>query len=147
MVQPADSDIPVANEEMPNKVKKIYNEAREVFPISAKASAALLRLAVQYLCVELGGKGEKINDDIANLVKKDLPIQIQQALDIVRVVGNNAVHPGELNLDDNKEVARSLFDIINFIVENRIVQPKKIKELYNLLPKNALNGIEERDNK
>ncbi|EOU1603922.1 DUF4145 domain-containing protein [Clostridium perfringens] len=147
MVQPIDSDIQIANLDMPENVKKIYNEAREVFPISAKAAAALLRLALQYLCVELGGKGKNINDDIAKLVKEGLPIQIQQALDIVRVVGNNAVHPGELNLDDNKEVARTLFDIINFIVENRIVQPKKIEELYNSLPKKVLIGIEKRDNK
>ncbi|WP_198607732.1 hypothetical protein [Clostridium perfringens] len=57
------------------------------------------------------------------------------------------VHPGELDLDDNKEVARTLFDIINLIVDNRIVQPKKIEEFYNSLPENALVGIEKRDNK
>lgn len=147
MVQPIDSNVPSANEDMPDNVKKIYNEAREVFPISAKAAAALLRLALQYLCIELGGKGKNINSDIAELVKQGLPVQIQQALDIVRVVGNNAVHPGELDLDDNKEVARTLFDIINLIVDNRIVQPKKIEEFYNSLPENALVGIEKRDNK
>ncbi|MDM0919560.1 DUF4145 domain-containing protein [Clostridium perfringens] len=147
MVQPFESNIPNANEGMPDNIKEIYNEAREVFPISPKAAAALLRLALQYLCVELGGKGKNINDDIAKMVTEGLPVQIQQALDIVRVVGNNAVHPGNLNLNDNNEIAIALFDIINIIVENRIVQPKKIDEFYNSLPEKALIGIKKRDNK
>ncbi|MBO3361362.1 DUF4145 domain-containing protein [Clostridium perfringens] len=147
MVQPFESNIPYANDGMPDNIKEIYNEAREVFPISPKAAAALLRLALQYLCIELGGKGKNINDDIAKMVTEGLPVQIQQALDIVRVVGNNAVHPGNLNLNDNNEIAIALFDIINIIVENRIVQPKKIDEFYNSLPEKALIGIKKRDNK
>ncbi len=147
MVQPINYNIAVANEGMPYNIKKIYDEAREVFHISAKAAAALLRLALQHLCIELGGKGKNINEDIGNMVKDGLPVKIQKSLDIVRVVGNNAVHPGELNLDDNTEIARALFDIINIIVDNRIVQTKKINELYNSLPKKVLVAIEERDNK
>ncbi|WP_338627577.1 DUF4145 domain-containing protein [Clostridium baratii] len=145
MVQPSDSNVSLPNDDMPEKVKEIYNEARDVFPASPKASAALLRLALQYLCIELGEKGRNINTDIGEMVKKGLPVEVQQALDIVRVVGNNAVHPGELDLNDDKEVARTLFNIVNFIVDNRIVQPKKIKEFYNSLPKGALDGIKNRD--
>ncbi|EHK2440919.1 DUF4145 domain-containing protein [Clostridium perfringens] len=145
MVIPKVANVPLANSEMPKKVKDIYNEARDVFPVSAKASAALLRLALQYLCIELGEKGKNINTDIGEMVKKGLPVEVQQALDIVRVVGNNAVHPGALNLNDNKEIAIMLFNIVNFIVDNRIVQPKKIEEFYNSLPKGALDGIKSRD--
>ncbi|MDU4910570.1 DUF4145 domain-containing protein [Clostridium baratii] len=145
MVEPINLTIPLANDEMPEKVKEIYNEAREVFPVSAKASAALLRLALQYLCIELGEKGKNINTDIGEMVKKGLPVQIQQALDIVRVVGNNAVHPGELDLDDNRDNTRALFDIVNFIVNDRIVRPKEIQKFYNSLPGRALSGIKNRD--
>ena len=145
MIQPKDSNVPVANADMPEKVKEVYDEAREVFPVSARAAAALLRLALQHLCIELGEKGKNINVDISEMVKKGLPVEIQQALDIVRVVGNNAVHPGELNLNDNKEIAIMLFNIVNFIVDNRIVQPKKIEAFYNSLPKGALDGINSRD--
>ena len=146
MVIPKVASVPMPLYEMPDKVKEIYNEARDVFPTSAKAAAALLRLALQYLCVELGGEGKNINSDIGKLVKeKGLPVQIQQALDVVRVAGNNAVHPGVLDLNDTKTSAVKLFEMINFIVDNQIIQPKKIEEFYNSLPETALDGIEKRD--
>ncbi len=148
MVIPRMSNIPMPIEGMPENVEKIYNEARDVFPESAKAAAALLRLALQHLCVELGGDGKNINNDIGKLVKeKGLPVQIQQTLDTVRIAGNNAVHPGVLDLEDNKTNAAKLFDMINIIVENQIVQPKKIEEFYSSLPEVALDGIEKRDKK
>lgn len=145
MIIPKTSNIPMPIKEMPENVKEIYNEARDVFAVSPKAAAALLRLGLQHLCVELGGKGKNINDDIGELVKKGLPVEIQQALDVVRVAGNNAVHPGTLDLEDDSTSTAYLFNIINMIVDNRIVQPKKINEFYNSLPSNALKGIEKRD--
>lgn len=145
MIIPKESNVQMPIEEMPEEIKKIYNEAREVFPISPKASAALLRLALQHLCVELGERGENINKDIGELVKKGLPIQIQQALDVVRVAGNNAVHPGVLDLEDDSTSAGYLFNILNMIVDNQIVQPKKVNEFYNSLPQTALDSITRRD--
>ena len=89
-----------------------------------------------------------INDDIASLVKKGLPKTMQQALDSVRVVGNNAVHPGKIDLNDKVEVAHALFGFVNVICEVLISQPKKIKEFYEKnVPEGAKNGIEQRDNK
>ena len=130
---------------MPEDIKNLYLEARDVYPISKKSSAALLRLALQLLCKNLGEKGENINNDIANLVKKGLPEVIQKALDTLRITGNQAVHPGELNLEENIELVESLFWILNFIVDETYSKKKKINELYNKLPKNLLNAIEKRD--
>lgn len=67
-------------------------------------------------------------------------------LDSVRVIGNNAVHPGQIDIKDNKELALSLLSFINLIVDNRITQPKKILDIYNLLPDSYRNSIERRDN-
>jgi len=75
------------------------------------------------LCI--GEKGENINDDIASLVKKGLPPTIQKSLDIVRVTGNNAVHPGEMNLKDDIETAASLCQLINLIADVMIIKPKR----------------------
>lgn len=70
---------------------------------------------------------------------------IQQALDICRVVGNNAVHPGELDIKDTPEIAQQLFKMINFIVEDRITKPKEVQELFAQLPSGAVEAIAKRD--
>lgn len=147
MIYPQESTIAPANEDMPSEVKKLYEEASSIFDKSPRAATALLRLAVQLLCKELGEKGENINDDIAALVQKGLSSEIQMAMDSIRVIGNNAVHPGKIELNDNKEIACSLFSILNFIVEAMITRPKMIKVIYKGLPKGALDAIDKRDNK
>jgi Domain of unknown function (DUF4145) len=92
-------------------------------------------------------KGDNINDDIASLVKKGLPVKIQQALDYVRVVGNNAVHPGQIDLKDNRETALNLFSLLNIIADVMITQPKHVDTLYNSLPASQLSAIQKRDGK
>ncbi|MDU5111210.1 MAG: DUF4145 domain-containing protein [Clostridium sp.] len=147
MLLPNTSNIPLPLGEMHDDIKQLYNEARDVFPHSKRATAALLRLALQKLCVHLGEKGKNINDDIASLVSKGLPVEVQKALDYVRVTGNNSVHPGEMNIEDNDDICLRLFSMLNFIVDRMIIQPKKIEEAFDYLPEKAKNAIEKRDNK
>lgn len=145
MIFPIVSNIPVANEDMPETVKAVYNEAREVQSISKKSAAALLRLGVQLLCKELGESGENINNDIASLVSKGLDSSVQKMLDTLRIVGNNAVHPGEIDLDDRNDISVSLFSLLNFIVDEMISKPKKIEEMYGVIPENLRNKIDIRN--
>lgn len=135
------------NNDLPDHVRQLFEEAREIVSNSPKGAAALLRLCVQYLCKELGESGKNIDKDIASLVAKGLNPLVQQALDVVRVIGNEAVHPGEIDLNDNKEVAIKLFGLVNLICEQMISYPKQVKELYSDLPKGKLEGIEKRDSK
>lgn len=55
------------------------------------------------------------------------------------------MHPGEIELINSPEVTHSLFEMINFIVEDRISRPKKVAELYGKLPKGAQNAVKSRD--
>lgn len=139
------SSAPLPHLETPEDVKRDYLEAKDIVSASPRGAAALLRLALQKLCIHLDGGGANLNDDIGFLVQSGLPVQIQQALDVVRVIGNNAVHPGEIRVDDNPEIAQVLFRLINVIVENRIAEPKRIGALYASLPEGARNAIERRD--
>jgi hypothetical protein len=135
---------PVPNSEMPQPVKELYIEAAGIHAKSPRGAAALLRLAVQVLCKELGERGVKIDDDIANLVKKGLPVIVQQSLDLVRVTGNNAVHPGQIDTDDPVVVGQ-LFELLNIIVEYMIAMPKRVSGLYTSLPPKAIDAIKKRD--
>lgn len=139
------ANAPLPHDEMPEDVKADYIEARSICSLSPRGASALLRLGIQKLCKHLGGKGDNINEDIGALVKTGLPVQIQQALDVVRVTGNNAVHPGELRLEDKPEIAAALFGLLNLIVDNRIAEPKRVEALYAALPEGARKGVEKRD--
>ena len=94
------------------------------------------------MCIQIGEKGKDLNADIANLVKKGLPHKIQQALDIVRVIGNNAVHPGQIDIEDDQETTLRLFELVNFIAKTMISEPKEIAAMYNKLPENSRTAIE-----
>lgn len=144
MLFPDTGNAPFPNEHMPEAVLKLYSEASSIHMKSPRGAAALLRLAIQVLCEELGEPGKNINTDIAALVKKGLPKIVQQSLDIVRVTGNDAVHPGTIDTD-NPEVVGKLFELINVIVEYMISLPNKINGIYSELPEDKVNGINERD--
>lgn len=145
MIFPSSTILPSANADMPESVRQVYNEAKEIYSKSPRASAALLRLGLQNLCKHLGEKGDNINEDIKLLVKKGLPCSVQKALDSIRIIGNNAVHPGTIDLNDEPNVARTLFEVLNFIIEKMITEPKKIDEIYGFLPESAKQAIKKRD--
>jgi uncharacterized protein DUF4145 len=86
-----------------------------------------------------------LNEDIGALVSQGLDPRVQKALDVLRVIGNNAVHPGQIDLKDDKDTAISLFQLLNVIVERCITVNKKIDEMYGALPTGALEAIKKRD--
>lgn len=144
MYYPENGNAPFPNPEMPSSVKKLYDEAASIHSKSPRGAAALLRLSIQVLCSELGEPGKNINDDIASLVKKGLPTIVQQSLDIVRVTGNDAVHPGQIDTDNSDTVA-NLFALVNVIIEYMIALPNKVSGLYAGLPTEKTDGIKNRD--
>jgi len=137
----------VPNQDLDEEIKFDFAEAAAIINNSPRGAAALLRLCVQKLCKQVGEKGHNINDDIASLVEKGLNAKVQKALDIVRVTGNNAVHPGQIDLKDNRQTAVKLFELLNIIAEAMITQPKQIDALYDVLPDDAKQAIIKRDAK
>jgi hypothetical protein len=142
---PAASEGPSPSLDLPESARGDYEEAAKILNLSPRGSAALLRLSIQKLCAALGEKGKNIDDDIGSLVKKGLSPLVQKALDSVRVIGNEAVHPGTLDLKDDRDTASRLFELVNIITEQMISNPKHIEELYGKLPDAKRKAIEERD--
>lgn len=135
-----------ANPDMPESVKQLYDEAGLIYNKSPRAACALLRLAIDRLCNELGETDKDINKNIGALVKKGLPQTVQQALDVVRVVGNKAVHPGQIAFDvDDVGTATMLMRLLNMIVDRMITEPNEIDSLYQGLPESVRESIDKRD--
>lgn len=140
-LQPIESNV-----DMPDSVRQLYEEAGLIYTKSPRAACALLRLAIDRLCNELGEIDRDINKNIAALVKRGLSVDVQQALDIVRVVGNKAVHPGQIAFDvDSVETAETLFTLINIIVNRLISEPKRIEAMFDKLPDSTKEAIRRRD--
>ncbi|WP_458725115.1 DUF4145 domain-containing protein [Pseudomonas mandelii] len=147
LLYPTATLAPPHHPDLPEKIKPDYEEARMISAQSPRAAAALLRLCVQKLCNHLLKKEGDINTQIGELVKLGLPVKIQRALDSVRVIGNESVHPGTMDLNDTPELTIVLFRLVNLIVQNCITDPNEADDIFNSLPANKLLGIEARDNK
>lgn len=140
MLYPKQKAIP-PTKDMPEKIKEIYEEASLVLGDSPRASCALLRLALQELMIYLkenikeycGLKIGNLKQEIEEVIKignfnKTQEEALKKTMDSMRLVGNKAVHPSELDLNDSPEIAGILFEMLNFIVEEVIAKPVKMKE-------------------
>lgn len=135
------------NSDLPEDIIRDFNEARSIVELSPRGAAALLRLCIQKLCVHLGETSGKIDKDIASLVGKGLNPVIQKSLDAVRVIGNESVHPGEMNIKDDKDTALQLFMLVNLVAEQMISLPKAVDAIYNMIPESKRDAIDRRDSK
>ncbi len=135
------------NSDLTDDIQHDFREAAAILNASPRGAAALLRLCIQKLCIQLGEPGENLNADIASLVvKRGLDPHIQQALDTVRVGGNHMVHPGKLDSQDTRETALNLFGLVNEVANDLITKPARIKALYEkVVPESTRVAIAERD--
>jgi hypothetical protein len=135
-----------ASDRMPDDVLHLYNEARDVSGLSPRSAAALLRLALQVLVDGLEPGSGALNDKIGRLVKKrGLGPDVTKAMDIIRVIGNNGVHPGEIKVEEDDRLLPTLFGLVNLVVQELIVRPEEIDALFDTLPTGAREAIDRRD--
>ncbi len=125
---------------------ELYEEARAVAGVSPRAAAALLRVALERLTAHLGYGEKKLNDAIGALVAEGrLAPDLQQAMDALRITGNDASHPGEVRLDDEAGGLAALFEIVNVLVERLVSIPTRISKIYGALPEDKRAQVERRD--
>lgn len=65
------------------------------------------------MCDQLGEDSGNLNAGIGNLVGEGLSPKVQKALDVVRVIGNSAVHPGQIDVTDDLDTVNQLFRLVN----------------------------------
>ena len=140
MVYPDRGIAPQPHADLPAGPLADYEEAASLSGRSPRAAAALLRVCIERLVDELEPEDEDLkekfrkedlNGKIGKLVANGLPVKAQQALDTVRCIGNNNVHPGLMDPNENRETVAQLFALVNIIVDSMITQPKAIADLFD----------------
>ena len=55
-------------------------------------------------------------------------------MDVLRIVGNYAVHSGEIDLTEDGALAPAMFGLLNVVVQELITRQRVTAELYQALP-------------
>jgi hypothetical protein len=151
MIYPLVNGAPFPNLDMSKRVKDIYEEARGINSQSPRSACALLRLSLEVLLSEVNGHNNKtLFENIGILIEKNkIAIQIQKHMDSLRVTGNDALHPAEIDKEngETKETALQMFDLLNIVAKTLISDPKAIDEFYNSnVSDTQKDAINRRDN-
>ncbi len=148
---PSEAGFPEPSKDMPENVAELYKEASEVFHISKRASAALMRAATEQLVYELTKHDlpkANLNGRIEYL-SKSVPKHIFKALTIIRAIGNKVLHASDeltpavtIYLDEDVEgipgvLASSLNALVNEFITNRNL----VDGMYDDLPESIRNGV------
>lgn len=137
-----------AHDRMPENLRPLYDEARAVADLSPRAAAALLRLLTETLLRSVAGAPNgKPFELIGQLVRdKKLDEEARMLADYLRITGNNAVHPGQIDDDEDAHKRVSMmFPFINSLVQRLIADPEELHELYEQLPAEARAAADRRD--
>jgi hypothetical protein len=133
IIYPVSGKAPLPLDDMPEETKKRFLEARSILGASPGSAAALMRLALGQLISHLGEK-EDIIGNIESLKNRGLDAKFQKALHSVRMIGEEAVTPGQIDPGDDEETALVLFNLMNLIVDTLITQPRMVDEILEKLP-------------
>lgn len=146
LIHPQASSAQPPHEDMPDEVKKIYNEAAAISQRSPRAAGALLRLALEKLAIHSGAKPAKLYKMIGELTKGNLDKSLQKAMDILRHYGNDAVHaPAEIVENEVSGEDRVYFWLLNYLARSLISEPNEIDGIFDDLPESVKAGVRKRD--
>jgi hypothetical protein len=143
VVWPRRAGDPELKPDAPPNVRRECEETSHTLEASPRGAVALLRLAIEKLCKELGVNGESLNEDLAFFVQEDLDARVQKVLDAARIIESNAVRPGQIGLGDDRATAETLAGLVNLICEKMIMEPRHLQEVYTKLRDGAQTAMEQ----
>lgn len=137
MIYPEFSNVEPPNDDLNYDIKNDYLEAASILNKSLRGAAAILQLALQKLMIQLGGRGKSFKNDFKILVKKGLPLKVQESLYAIKTISDEVIEFGKPRLwyteeKNDTEKVKELFHLFNYIAEKMITEPKE-KEYGNRL--------------
>jgi len=135
MIYPRVGEAPPPHEEMPPQIRKLYEEARGVLPASPRASAALLRVALEGLLEEAGYRQERLADRLEK-AREDgkLSADTYKLAETLRYAGNAAAHYEPWKIDpsqgeEDREMVYHFFVFVNEVTEELVAKPRRLREM------------------
>jgi hypothetical protein len=120
---------------MPPQIRKLYEEARGVLPASPRASATLLRVALEGLLEEAGYRQERLADRLEK-AREDgkLSAGTYKLAEVLRYAGNVAAHYEPWKIDpsqgeEDREMVRKLFEFVNEVTDELVAKPRRLEEM------------------
>jgi hypothetical protein len=123
-------------------IQRNDEDGSQTLEASPRGAAALLRLAIEKVCKELGESGESPKDDMASFVQEDIDARVQKVLEAVRIIESNAVCPAQIGVGDNRATAETLSGLVNLICEKMIVEPSHLRAAYAKLREAAQDAMD-----
>ena len=119
-------------EYMPETIKKIFEETREVYEISPRSAFILVRIALELLCDHLETKKDTLDKKIEELlITKQIDKSMKNISDIIRKIGNKYAHSDIPKEFTDTKTIQFMLEGINHIVNKTIKQPEEIKNMMN----------------
>src|SRR6516225_3593744 len=113
---------PINVDKTPALVEEDFEEAAAILNKSPRGATALMRVCVQKLMPLLKLDGKNLDDSMSSLVRKGLEVEIQQAMEVLQVLGNDPGQPTSLDTQEDKEMALRFVDSLKAILERRVLK-------------------------
>jgi len=112
---------------VPERVRKIYEEASRIRDLAPNAFAVQVRRALEALCIDRGLPQGALGKRLEQLVARgELPAALAEMSDVLRLLGNVGAHADSLEVHRGHVYA--LDEFFRAIVEYVYVAPQKVRE-------------------
>jgi hypothetical protein len=128
-----------ASADVPEDSRKIS----QTLDASLRGAAALLRVATEKLCKELGDSEQQPRPAITPLLQEEVDARVLKVLEAMRVIESNAMPSDHVSVRDDRATAETLSGLVNLICEKMMIEPRQLQALYTKVREGAQNGIEQ----
>jgi hypothetical protein len=131
LVWPSEGNLP---EDVPETIRRCYQEALRVKMASPTAFALLIRRALEALCEDRKAAPGNLQRRLQDLAfKGEIPSALAEAVDVIRVLGNLSAHTPDQHLGESD--AFRMDDLFRAILEYVYIAPSKLQKLRSTLQK------------
>ena len=124
---------------VPDKVNNAFSSALKAHYVDNIVCLMALRRTLEIICKDKGATGNTLEKKIIDLSQKNIfPQVINEASDVLRILGNEAAHGDDINYDER--IVKEMINFTQIIIEYVYVIPYRLGNIKkNIAKKKSLN--------